>query len=102
MQWNEGKGFTLRLHNDKGDGVPPLFSRATFKYAISAESATQTRLTNTMTFEMKWGWLGSMLAKLIMRPIQHLHSQIVIGQKLFYETGEKANSAQVKAILRQS
>ena len=102
VQWNTGKGFRLRLHHDNGDGVPPLFSRATFEYAISATSDTQTCLSNTLEFEMRWGLVGALLVKLIMRPMQQMQNQIAIGQKLFYETGQKADPEQVKALIRRT
>ena len=98
--WQEGQGFTLKLTNDKGDGVPPMFSRANFHYAISRETDQQTRLTNTMEFEMKFGLLGSLLAKLIKPEIQKMQDQITVGQKLFYETGEKAQRQAVIEFLK--
>lgn len=101
VEWNEGTGFKLKLHNDAGDGVPPLFSRASFTYTISKESDKQTRLTNSMEFQMKWGMLGNLLAKLITKPMQAMQEQIVVGQRLYYETGEKAVKEQVIEILKR-
>jgi hypothetical protein len=98
--WQQGKGFTLRLHNDKGDGVPPLFSQANFHYAINRESEQQTRLTNTIEFEMKFGFLGSLLIKLIRSEIQKMQDQITVGQKLYYESGEKAQRQDVIHLLK--
>ena len=95
IEWDEGHGFKLRLHHDKGDGVPPLFSQATFEYRLIKETDTTTRLENTMTITMKWGMLGELLAKLIMNPIQKMQQQIVVGQKLYYETGQKVNKSDV-------
>jgi len=101
VEWNEGSGFTLKLHNDYGDGVPPMFSMASFVYEISAESTTTTRLSNTMEFEMKWGAIGNLLAKLIAKPMQQMQEQIVYGQKLYYETGQKAQKGQVLALIKE-
>ena len=100
IEWNEGSGFVLRLHNDKGDGVPPMFSRATFEYRISAESDSTTRLSNSMEFDMKWGAFGNVMAKLITKPMQQMQAQIVYGQRLYYETGEKAQKEQVVALIK--
>ena len=98
--WEEGKGFTLKLHHDKGDGVPPLFKTGRFHYAIQAEGDNQTRLTNTMEVEMKFGLLGKLLGKLIGKTMQQMQDQITVGQKLFYETGKKAKRDEVIAILK--
>lgn len=102
VEWDEGKGFLLNLSHDKGNGVPPMFSRATFQYSIEAESGTQTRLRNTLSFEMKWGVAGHLLSKLLIKPMQKMQQQITTGQKLFYETGEKANKEQVANLLKKS
>ena len=100
VEWNEGSGFILKLQNDKGDGVPPMFSRASFSYELSAESDTTTRLSNSMAFDMKWGALGNLLAKLIIKPMQQMQDQIVYGQRLYYETGEQAQKAKVIALIK--
>ena len=101
IEWNEGSGFSLKLHTEKGDEVPPLFSSASFEYKISEESPGQTRLSNTMNFEMKWGMVGSLLAKLVVPTVQKMHDQIVVGQKLYYETGKKAVREEVIEILKR-
>ena len=100
IEWDEGHGFKLRLHHDNGDGVPPLFSKATFEYRLKPESATTTRLENSMEIDMKWGPIGRLLAKLIMKPMQQMQEQIVVGQRLYYETGEKVNKADVIKIIK--
>jgi len=101
VEWDEGQGFVLALSHDKGDGIPPMFRSAQFQYRIETESATQTRLTNTLSFEMKWGAVGNLLGSLLMGPMQKMQTQITTGQKLFYETGEKANRAQVNKLIKE-
>lgn len=99
--WDQGHGFKLRIQHDNGEGVPPLFASGTFEYRLDPVSDTQTRLTNTMEMKMKWGLLGGLLAKLLRAPMQKMHQQIVVGQKLYYETGEKpAKSAVIEEIKR--
>ncbi len=100
VEWNEGEGFLLRLHHDKGDGMPPLFSRATFRYAISKESESSTRLTNTLSYDMKWGPVGSLLGALINKTMHKMQQQVTYGQRLYYETGEKVNLEQVIALIK--
>ncbi|WKD49020.1 SRPBCC family protein [Microbulbifer spongiae] len=86
--WNEGRGFTLKLHSDDGDGIPPLFKKASFQYALEPLSKYQTRLTNCMNFEMKWGKLGHLLSGLIMRSMRQMQENIITAQKEYYETGK--------------
>ena len=107
IEWNEGTGFALRLHHqDKQgndiDGVPPMFAQAKFNYSISAESDSTTRLTNSMEFDMKWGIVGGALAKLITKPMQQMQEQIVVGQRLFYETGAKPSKEDVITLIKNS
>ncbi|NND82388.1 MAG: SRPBCC family protein [Gammaproteobacteria bacterium] len=99
-EWHEGQGFKLKLHNDQDDTVPPLFTRATFEYALQAEGEQQTRLTNTFEFEMKWGAFGNLLIKLAKPQVRALQEQIVAGQRLYYETGNKAPRDDVVALLK--
>jgi len=99
--WNERAGFTLRLHHDKGDGVPPLFKHATFEYAIKSETESTTRLTNTMCITPKGGVLGDLFAKLIRKPMLTMQNQITYGQRLFYESGERPSKAAVRALMAE-
>ena len=100
VEWDEGRGFVLRLHHDKGDGVPPLFKHATFQYAIDAEG-NYTKLTNTMTIVPKGGWLGDGFAKLIRKPMLQMQNRITYGQRLFYETGEAPKKSAVFELMKK-
>jgi len=85
----QGVGTSRRVYSNR-----PTIS-------TEAESATQTRLTNTLSFEMKWGAVGNLMGSLLMGPMQKMQTQITTGQKLFYETGEKANRAQVNKLIKE-
>jgi hypothetical protein len=100
VEWNEGEGFLLRLHHDKGDGMPPLFSRATFRYSLNKESATTTRLTNTLSYDMKWGIIGNLLGAMIQKTMQKMQKQVTYGQRLYYETGEKVELEKIINLIR--
>lgn len=102
VEWNEGAGFLLRLHHDKGDGMPPLFSNATFRYAINEESATTTRLTNTLSYNLKFGIFGSMLGAMIKKTMQRMQEQVTVGQRLYYETGKKVALDDVIKVIKLS
>ena len=99
IEWNEGEGFLLRLHHDKGEGMPPLFSKATFRYSLSKESDSTTRLTNTLSYDMKYGPFGLLLGKLIEGTMHKMQKQVTVGQRLYYETGEKVKLEDVKAVI---
>lgn len=90
--WDEGRGFTLKLHSDSGDGIPPLFKNASFQYALEPVSESETKLINCMQFEMKWGILGDLLSRIIMKSMHQMQKKIVISQKMYYETGEAQKS----------
>ncbi len=100
VEWNEGAGFLLRLHHDKGDGMPPLFSSATFRYHIERESDARTRLTNTLSYDMKWGPVGSLLGAMIKGTMQKMQQQVTVGQRLYYETGNKVTQQQVIDLIK--
>ena len=99
-QWHEGSGFVLRLHTRKGDGVPPLMSQATFEYHLSADNDHATRLTNTLSYTMKFGIFGRFLNLLIRPTMRTMQKQITLAQRLYYETGEKVSAAQIKALMQ--
>ena len=99
VEWDEGKGFRIALLNEQGGSAAP-FKEAYFNYAISAEGDNKTRMTNSLEFQMKWGPAGALLAKLIAKPLQRMQQKIVVGQRLFYETGQPADPEQIISILK--
>jgi len=64
--WNEGQGFTIRLH--KGDRPATPFKEATFRYALEPAD-TGCEIVTTMTYELGFGPLGALLDALILRRI---------------------------------
>jgi hypothetical protein len=100
VEWNEGEGLLLWLHHDQGDGIPPLLSQATFRYSLTKESATTTRLTNTLSYDMKWGIIGNLFGSLARKPMLKMQKQVTYGQRLYYETGEKVELEQINNLIR--
>ena len=90
--WEEGKGFTLRIHN--GEAAPAPFKWATFEYAISDAPRSQTSVRLVFTYEMAMGVLGRLMDVLLIRPsIRRSNLAVAANMKRFYETGEASNPA---------
>ncbi len=92
VEWNEGRGFTIRLH--KGAGAPPMFKEAVFVYSIEDAGNGETLFKPAMVYTMPWGGVGSMLDKLLLnRVIRGIVLKVGLGLKRFYETGVPSNPA---------
>lgn len=101
IEWNEGHGFTIRLHD--GDNKPPMFAEAYFIYAIDdAGDPTKTRLTTAMAYRMPWGPLGKALNALMIRFIVAGQVRdVAVSMKYNYETGTKTPPAELKRLKRE-
>lgn len=89
IEWREGKGFIIKLH----DGDKPMmpFQRAEFSYAIREQGPGYTRIGLALTFEMPWGGFGETLGDWIILPVMEDQLvQVAAGMKHFYETGTPA------------
>lgn len=92
-EWNEGKGFVIRLH-DGAKPPPPIFTEARFHYILEDAPEGQTLFRPTMTYTIKWGALGALLDKLLLNMIIRSNMKKVgTGLKQFYETGKPSNPA---------
>ncbi len=88
--WEEGYGFTVRLHN--GDNQPTPFKQAQFVYRLDDAPGERTRATTTLIYELPFGALGRLLDALLMRPLgRRTVNAIARGLKHVYETGKSAN-----------
>jgi hypothetical protein len=94
-EWQEGKGFLIRLH--KGDKPAPPFRSAWFRYELVAHGSGQTQFTASLKYEMPWGrpgaWLGAKMAKFVRATI----ADVALSMKLYYETGVPTTAAALKA-----
>jgi hypothetical protein len=86
VEWNEGHGFLIRLH--QGDrGAPPPFSEGHFRYAIE-DQGEGTQLTCSLIYTMRWGILGVLLDKLLLNIImRRVIADVTLSMRFFYETG---------------
>lgn len=94
-EWDEGKGFLIRLH--KGDKPAPPFRRATFRYRLDDHGTGQTLFTATLRYEMPWGVLGAWLEKKMLRAVAATVADVATAMKLYYESGEPTTAAALKA-----
>lgn len=93
VEWNEGKGFVIRLH-DGAKPPPPIFTEARFHYILEDAPGGKTIFRPTMTYTIKWGALGALLDKLLLNMIIRSNMKKVgLGLKQFYETGKPSNPA---------
>lgn len=95
-QWNEGEGFTLRLHDGEKDKPLP---KSFFRYKIEAAGENKTLFTATMGYTFWLGALGQLIDGPIVFPI--VKSQIrdvALAVKHYYETGLTPTSADIKRL----
>jgi hypothetical protein len=85
-EWNEGRGFTIRLHN--GEKNPFPFSAANFTYRIDKLNEKTCKLTCTMTYEL--GLIGNIMHGLFMgNLIRNKIRDVTLSMVSFYETGKR-------------
>jgi hypothetical protein len=98
IEWNEGHGLVLRLHN--GDKISPVpFSRAVFRYRLDDAGHNRTALTASLVFDMRWGRLGRFLyQRFLHRVIRGEIRDVAISMKRFYESGEPVTADQLKPL----
>ena len=92
IQWREGAGFVLKLH--EGDAPMAPFERSEFSYGLASVSQQQTAITLEMTIEMPFGGLGSILGEWFILPIMEDNLvAVAAGMKHYYERGLPASDA---------
>lgn len=90
-EWDEGSGFVLRLHN--GVRPPPMFSWATCSYRLEDGPDGRSIFVHTLSYAMRGGVVGSLLARLLMnRVMQKSATAVAENLKRYYETGKPTNS----------
>nr|MDT0252565.1 SRPBCC family protein [Endozoicomonas sp.] len=88
--WEEKRGFVIRLHEGTGPAPAP-FKEACFIYRIQP-IGDKTRLTTTMSYTTRFGFIGKLLNKLfIKKALNGAVSKISRNMKSFYETGTPSN-----------
>jgi hypothetical protein len=65
VQWEEGHGFTVELH--QGDKPASPFRQARFTYWLNEAPEGLTRVTTTLSYDLPLGIVGRMFDALLMR-----------------------------------
>lgn len=96
VRWDEGQGFSLRLHRGDRGPLPP-FAEHFFDYGVR-ERAGKVWLVNSMRYSVRMGWLGRVLDALVLRRvITGALRDVTLAQKLYYESGEQVTPALLQA-----
>jgi ribosome-associated toxin RatA of RatAB toxin-antitoxin module len=96
-EWNDGRGFTIRLH--KGDKPAMPFKEAHFTYRIDKIDDKRCKLTTTMIYEMPWGGLGKLLNSLFFARIVYSNVRdVVLSMKNYYETNQATTADDMKKL----
>ena len=95
-EWREGAGLTLQVRLGRKRPLPPLREQH-FDYALE-ERDGRLWLVNTMRYETGLGPPGALFERLVLRRVmaQQLR-HITMAQKIYYETGQRATPAMLKA-----
>lgn len=85
--WDEGIGFTLRLHRTTGNGAPPPFVDARFSCRLQGEGPKQTRVHLQLAYALRGGLIGQLLDRLVVkRTSQSQLDRLAANLKTFYES----------------
>jgi len=95
VEWDEGRGFLIRLH--RGDNPAPPFRNAWFRYRLADEGDDKTLFTASLEYELPWGALGRWLEKRMEKTVHSTIRDVATAMKLFYETGKPTTPAVLKA-----
>jgi len=95
-EWQEGKGFSLRLHRGEKTSIP-LLSSHFFDYGLR-ENGGRVFLYNQMRYQVGLGPLGALLDKLLLRKLMRSQLRdVTLAQKIYYETGQKVTADILKS-----
>ena len=100
VEWDEGRGFLIRLH--RGDKPAPPFRNAWFRYQLADEGADKTLFTASLEYELPWGAAGGWLEKRMEKVVQATISDVATSMKLYYETGRPTTAAALKDFKRSA
>jgi len=98
-EWTDGHGFLIRLH--KGDKPAAPFKSASFRYQLEKETQDRTRLITTMSFQLPWGPVGTLLENALTGFISRTVADVALAMKLYYESGEPTTASDLKTYKTQ-
>jgi hypothetical protein len=87
-EWQEGRGFTLRLHRGEKTSIP-LLTAHFFDYGLR-ENEGRVFLHNQMRYQVGLGLFGALVDKLLLRRVMRSQLRdVTLAQKIYYETGRQ-------------
>ena len=87
VEWNEGRGFVVRLHKE-GEPALPLFTDCRFRYEIVPDG-NRTLFRPAMHYQMKPGLFSGILGSIVGIPVKMMVRKVGTAMKQFYEAGGK-------------
>lgn len=95
-EWQQGKGFTLRLHRGEKTSIP-LLTAHFFDYGLR-ENEGRVFLHNQMRYQVGLGLFGALLDKLLLRRVMRSQLRdVTLAQKIYYETGQRVTADILKS-----
>ena len=86
VEWVDGEGFTLELHEPGSEQAPMPFSQARFRYRITRAGARAVNAELSMSYSLRGGALGKAADALVMRAAMRKQVEAVAAaMKTFYE-----------------
>jgi len=89
VEWEEGAGFVIRLHQGQG-GPPPPFRNARFRYWIESSDESGTELSLTMLYQPSAGLLGEWLdSAFFNEEMNRRMESLASSMKAYYESSAR-------------
>lgn len=86
VEWVDGEGFTLELHEPGSEQAPMPFLQARFRYSITAAGPRAVNAELSMSYSLRGGALGKAADALVMRAAMRKQVEAVAAaMKTFYE-----------------
>ncbi len=98
-EWREGEHMVLTI--DPLEKAPP-FKQAHGRLAVQ-EEGTGTRVSMTVEYTLKFGWLGKLMDALMVRPqMQKVIPSVLLGLKHYTQTGEEVTPEVLRRVRHTS
>jgi len=82
IKWEEGSGFTLKLHRNKQ--APSPFTSATFAYQIKSIDEYSCELTGIFNYNIGFGIIGRIINQLFLGAIIRFNiRRVIMGMKAY-------------------
>jgi hypothetical protein len=99
VEWNEGTGFKLHLHNGDKDRAPLPKSYFIYNLRPANPTGDKTLFTGTMGYTFWGGSLGALIDVPFVYPgVKMEIRSVVLAIKYYYETGNTPTSADIKQL----